>query len=149
MLNRFSFLAGLASLSLTGSPAMATTLSGPVATEASQPIAGALVSLWSEQRNQKETVYTDANGQYVLDTEFTGTVTLRGRSPYFSDQNLPLTLQADSVVEQNLSLAQLASPEEILASLPASAHASQLPFRNDEIRNRLISRPYLKQNERF
>ena len=136
MNNRLTFLsiAGLISLSVATTPVIGATISGQVATKAGEPIAGALVTLWNEKKDQKETVYSDINGHYELNTQFMGEVTLRGRSPYFGDINQQLNLQADTVIAQDFSLHRLTSAEEISASLPASAHASKLPFQDDEIR---------------
>ena len=50
-----------------------------VATDTGQPVAGALVTLWNEARNRKESVYSDAAGKYTLETGFTGKVRLRAR----------------------------------------------------------------------
>lgn len=141
MRNRIPLLtsANVASLLLFCSSGFAATISGQVKTFDGLPIAGALVTVWNEPRDQKETVYSDADGRYTIDTTLIGGVSLRGRAPYFGDQNQPLKLQADSVVEQDFLLVQLQSAEEISATLPASAHASTLPFQDEEIRNTFIS----------
>ena len=74
--------------------ANAATLTGLVATTAGQPVAGALVTLWNEPRNRKETVYTNAEGRYVLDTGFSGKVRLRGRAHTYRDFNVEFDLDA-------------------------------------------------------
>jgi streptogramin lyase len=139
MLKQITLAASLTIAALPVTTVTAATINGQITTEAGQPIAGALVTLWNEQRNQKETVYTDASGNYHLTTEMTGAVTLRGRSPYFRDINQPLSLNQNTVLEQNLSIAAMTDPNEISATLTASAHASTLPFEDDGVRNTFIS----------
>jgi virginiamycin B lyase len=135
---RMTFVA----LALVGAPSLsvqAATLSGTVANTESQPIAGALVTLWNEAHNRKETVYTDAAGKYTLDTEFTGSVILRGRAPYYRDFNTNFELSTDDSQRHNLALEKMTDPQEISESLTASAHAAQLPFPDEKTKNVFIS----------
>ncbi len=126
-------------LMLVWGQAMAATITGRVLTTDKQALAGAIVTLWNESRTQKLSVYTDGEGRFRLDTDFTGAVTLRGRSLYYRDINLSLTLSADSALEQSLLLEKMTDPAEISASLPASAHAAQLDLVEEEDRDALIS----------
>ena len=105
-------------------PAHAATLTGLVATAEGQPVAGALVTLWNEARNRKETVYSDAEGKYRLDTAFTGKVQLRGRAHMYRDFNVEFDLGADDNQQHMLALVRLTDPQEISDSLTASAHAA-------------------------
>ena len=59
-------------------PLQAATITGRVATPGGQPVAGALVTLWNGERNRKETVYTDAAGDYRLETAFKRSVLFDG-----------------------------------------------------------------------
>lgn len=138
-MNHFLSLALVVLIYLLPQSTVASTIRGQVSTDSGQAVAGALVTLWNTQRDQKETVYTDAQGNYQLATRMTGEVTLRGRSPYFKDLNQGLNLAPDSEIEQDLVLVPMTDPEEISATLTASAHASQLPFQDDSIRNSFIS----------
>ena len=68
-----------------GTLAAAAGISGVVTTTDARPISGALVTLWNEAGNRKETVYTGADGRYALRTDFSGKLNLRVRTPYFKD----------------------------------------------------------------
>jgi streptogramin lyase len=118
---------------------MAATLNGRVTTTDGQPIAGAMVTLWNEARNRKETVYSNANGHYQLDTQFTGAVRLRGRVSMYRDFNTDFELAADAQELHNLAMELLTDPQEISDSLTASAHAAALPFPDAETKNIFIS----------
>ena len=132
---RLAILASLFCNNIT----QAATISGQVLTDKGTKISGAIVTLWNEQHTQKESVYTDANGHFRLTTKITGKVTLRGRSPYYADLNVPISLTSETIIEQNFALNRLTSPEEISASLPASAHVSTLSFKDPEAKDAFVS----------
>ncbi|MBK6451471.1 MAG: carboxypeptidase regulatory-like domain-containing protein [Proteobacteria bacterium] len=117
----------------------AATLTGLVATPEGQSVAGALVTLWNEPRNRKETVYTNAEGKYVLETGFSGKVQLRGRAPMYRDFNVEFEVAVDDSQQHNLALVKLTDPQEISDSLTASAHAAALPFPDQKTRDTFIS----------
>jgi virginiamycin B lyase len=122
----------LSGLLLSGSlPALAGTISGTV-TAGEKPVAGALVTLWNDAKNRKETVYTDDQGRYTLHTGFTGKLVLRARTPYFKDVNKNIELAADTTASVDFAVEKIASLEELSASLPASAHAAALMKFPDE-----------------
>ena len=116
----------------------AATITGKVVTRG-EPVAGALVTLWNEAHNRKETVYTNSAGEYSLDTEFSGSVTLRGRATNLKDTNIELQLASNAIEVIDLQLEQLATPEEVSNALTASAHAAILPFPDDETKTTFIS----------
>jgi len=127
------------SLALAAGQAGAATVSGHVSTAQSKVLAGAIVTLWNDQKNQKLSTYTDAKGYYTLETDFTGHVTLRGRSPYYRDTNATLTLGSDSNVDQLLILEKMTDPQEISDSLTASAHVTKLSLKEGEDRETFIA----------
>lgn len=129
----------IATAALTGQPAFAGTLAGNVATSDGKPIAGALVTIWNEAKNRKETVYTDATGNYTLQTGFTGAVVLRARTPYFADANKDLTLAADTVSKVDFVIQKIASLEELSETFTASAHAAKLTFPDDNTKAAFIN----------
>ena len=47
----------------------AATLTGTVTSADGKPLAGAMVTLWNSAKNAKETVYTNAEGDYSLTSE--------------------------------------------------------------------------------
>jgi streptogramin lyase/cytochrome c5 len=117
----------------------AGTLTGIVATPEGQPVAGAMVTLWNEAHNRKETVYSDIKGRYTLDTGFTGKLILRARASNYKDFNLNLALSADGRQSHNLALVRLTDPQEISNQLTASAHAAALPFPDAQTKRAFIS----------
>jgi streptogramin lyase len=131
--------ASLASLIPCAAPAHAATIRGHVATIQGQPVAGAMVTLWNDQKNRKETVYSDSKGEYTLETAFTGKLALRARTYNHQDFNVEIELKADDVQAHNLVLAALTDPREISDALTASAHAATLPFPDPKIRNTFIA----------
>lgn len=132
-------LAGLCLCGLPTAPLQAATLSGRVATTAGEPVAGALVTLWNAARNRKETVYSDAEGRYRLDTGFSGALRLRARASMYRDFNTDFALAADAVEAHDLALEKLVDPQEISDSLTASAHAAALPFPDQRTKNVFIA----------
>ena len=81
---KFLHAFGLLALVL-GTGAAAGTLDGSVRTTDGKAVAGAMVTVWNESRDRKETVYSDAAGRYSLPTGFAGTLQVRARTPYFRD----------------------------------------------------------------
>ncbi|MDD3765294.1 MAG: hypothetical protein PHP86_18520 [Nevskiales bacterium] len=117
----------------------AATLSGNVVTGHGQPIAGALVTLWNAGHNRKETVYTDEAGRYVLQTDFSGALILRGRAPMHRDFNVNLAVAGEDRQQHTLVLERLTDPQAISDQLTASAHAAALPFPDQQTKDAFIS----------
>jgi len=121
-------LAMLGACTIAVNPAQAALLIGTVTAQDGAPVSGAMVTLWNTAKNAKETVYTNEQGQYSLETGFTGNVVLRTRMSSFKDQNNDLDLAADSALQTDVTLQSLTAPEGISDQLTASAHAAVLPF---------------------
>ncbi len=138
-LNLNALLAVAALISLPLVSAQAATLSGRVVTTEGAPLKGAMITLWNEAHNRKETVYSNEAGEYQLDTDFTGKLTLRGRSPYYRDFNTTFELAATDVQQHNLALEKMTDAKEISDSLTSSAHAAQLPFPDEATKRAFIS----------
>jgi streptogramin lyase len=134
-----SVLAAGAALVFFCTSTLASTLTGRVATTDGEPVAGAMVTLWNEARNRKETVYSNAAGEYRLDTAFSGPVQLRARVSMYRDFNTEFELTPDAVETHNLAMELLTAPQEISDSLTASAHAAALPFPDRATKNVFIS----------
>lgn len=130
-----------AALALAGAAcgASAATLTGLVATAAGQPVAGAMVTLWNEAKNRKETVYSDDKGRYTLNTGFTGKLVLRARASNYRDFNINLDLAGDAKQNHHLVLVKLTDAQEISDQLTASAHAAALKFTDEKTRRAFIS----------
>ena len=120
-------------------PVFAATLTGQALTSDGQPVAGALVTLWNDLKNRKETVYTNELGNYSLSTGFTGKVTLRGRAPMYRDFNVSFDLAATDTQKHALAMIKLTDAQEISDQLTASAHAAALPFPDAKTKETFIS----------
>jgi len=129
---------GLLALVFSAS-ASAATLSGYVMTDDGKAVAGSMVTVWNEARNRKETVYSDADGRYSLETGFAGKLQVRARTPYFKDVVQPLQLADDDLRRLDFRVAKIASVEELSSSLTASAHAATLPFPDAQTKQAFIS----------
>ena len=106
----------------------AATLSGTVATDNQQPIAGALITLFSENKRISETVYSNASGQFSLESTLVGNVSLRVRAPLFSDQIKNIQLAKQDKIFVPFVIDALSDPTSLSNSLTASAHAAKLQF---------------------
>ena len=129
-----SMLAGL-SLPNAGS---AGSLSGSV-TEKGLPVTGAMVTAFSPNLKMRETVYTDSKGQYTLQVEFAGKLTVRVRAPYFKDVSIQVDLPISAQKTANFSQVRHSVAEELSESLPASAHLAGLSFTSHDTRSAFIS----------
>ena len=128
----------LATCVAASSQAYAATLTGTVTAADGKPLAGAMVTLWNSAKNAKETVYTNAEGQYSLTTEFTGKVVLRTRLSRYKDQNSELELAADTLLNTPITLQDHTTDEGISDQLTASAHAATLPFADQDTKDVFI-----------
>ncbi len=127
MKNNFSFAAqrcaGIALLAaLCLHVVHAATLQGTVATTQGQPLAGAMVTLIRSDKLLQETVYTDSQGRFRIDTEQPGAATLRCRTPGYAD--LSQALAAVVGGKFSFEMQKLSDPKAISDALPASAHAA-------------------------
>lgn len=59
--------------------ASAATLDGVVKTSAGQPVNGAMVTVFSANRMRKQTVFTNAEGRYLIVVDYEGDLTVRAR----------------------------------------------------------------------
>jgi len=132
------FLLTLGLLCLS-SPLLAATVSGLVVSNEGKALAGAIVTLWNENKSQKLSTYTDIDGRFELVSDFIGMTTLRGRNPYYRDLNIPLQLKVNSIVEQSLLLEKMNDSSEISDSLPASAHVTKLNLKDENTRAAFIT----------
>jgi len=126
-------------LTLFGQEGMSAMLTGRVATGNGQPIPGVLVSLFSADKNRKETVYTNAEGRYALRTAFTGALTMRARSPYFRDSASSIDVEDASSLKVDFALKRLTSPQALSDSFSASAHSARLKWHSKPRKTTFIS----------
>lgn len=126
-------------LILTPLLSQAALLTGTVVSADGRPQAGAMVTVWNAQKDRKQTVYTNDQGTYRLETVFTGALTLRGRTYNYRDFQISIDVRSQDRQSHNLVLVPLQTPEEISESLTASAHAATLPFPDQQTKDTFIS----------
>ncbi|HET6789431.1 MAG TPA: carboxypeptidase-like regulatory domain-containing protein, partial [Aquabacterium sp.] len=63
----------------------AASFKGTVTAPDGRPVAGALVTVFNEAGDRKETVYTSLDGRYAIRTPFRGKLVVRARVHKFED----------------------------------------------------------------
>lgn len=125
--------------SLASSGALAVQLSGQVVDGQGAPLAGALVTLFNAERNQKMTVYTDADGRYALRSPYQGALLLRARAHRLQDAVRDIAAQADEVQTAVLTMQPFPNDQALSDSLTASAHLTRVKWPDEETRTTFIS----------
>jgi streptogramin lyase len=96
-----------------------------------KPLAGAMVTLTSQQ-GVGESVYSDAGGGYRLDTELAGDLKLRIRKRYYRDDSRDLQLGSAAKMAINVNLIPLTDPRELSDAHPSLSHFSLIEFDQNE-----------------
>ena len=124
------------SLGIVGSssPAQAATLDGVVTTSAGQPVNGAMVTVFSANRMRKQTVFTGADGRYLIVVDYEGDLTVRARVSNFADQTQNVSIRHAKPDTINLTVTAFESDIDRSNALPASAHLTSLPWKDTEER---------------
>jgi streptogramin lyase len=108
--------------------AIAAALTGTVTAENGKPVTGALVTVFNEAKDRRETVYTAADGRYAIRTDFGGKLDVRARAANFDDARTTVELVADAHATVDLTVKPFASPQAASDALSASAHNAKLPW---------------------
>src|SRR4249920_423423 len=97
MIRRIAFRHLLATLISLGFCAGAQSASfiGQVTTPDGKPAFGAMVSVFDEAKEKRETVYTDAEGNYAIRTGYAGKLDIRARLANHADGRVTKTAGAD------------------------------------------------------
>jgi virginiamycin B lyase len=120
--------------------AHAVKLTGHVTLAGGQPAAGALITLFNEAKDRKETVYTATDGSYAISSSFTGQLTLRARAHMLQDVNKGLSGAAgDRLLTIDFRMAPYANAQALSDSLTASAHITGVTFESPAVRTAFIS----------
>ena len=119
--------------------ASAAMLTGQVNTSDGKPVAGAMVTAFDAKALRRDTVYTNAAGQFELNVGFQGKMNVRARAPYYKDASQELELANGASRALNFTISRHTVAEELSASLPASAHLAKAPWENDNTRQAFIS----------
>jgi len=114
--------------------ASAATLDGIVTTSSGQPVSGAMVTVFSADRMHKQTVFTDAAGHYLIVVDYDGDLTVRARASNFADQTQKISTSPSQAQTVDLTVGAFESEMDRSDALPASAHLTTLPWRNEEDR---------------
>ncbi len=141
MLNRASIAAmGIVVCTAgTSFTASAATLDGVVTTSADQPVNGAMVTVFSADRMRKQTVFTDADGRYLIVVDYEGELTVRARVSSFADQAQKVSISHAKPQTVNLTVTAFESDLDRSNALPASAHLTSLPWKDTEERAPFIA----------
>jgi virginiamycin B lyase len=123
-------------LSMLGHTALvnAATLEGVVQTSAGQPVDGAMVTVFSANRMGKQTVFTNAEGRYLVVVDYEGELTVRARASSFADRTQKITVAATDSHTIDLTVTVFESDIDRSNALPASAHLTTLPWKDTEER---------------
>lgn len=131
--------ASLTTILTAASPAHAASFKGVVTDGKGQPVAGALVTVFNEAGNRKETVYTSKDGRYAIRTTFTGKLALRSRAHLFEDVRLDVQADDDTPRVQDFQMQPFANAEALSASLTASAHVGEVKWPDADSKAAFIS----------
>jgi len=115
------------------------TLVGEVRTVRGLPIAGAMITAFSSDGKRRITAYSHTDGSYKLPLTFAGELPVRARTPYFEDVEHVIDAADGETSELSFTAASLSSPEDLSASLTASAHAATLKWPTVEDRSTFVS----------
>lgn len=119
--------------------ASAVNLSGTVALENGKPVLGAMVTVYNEAKDRKETVYTAADGSYAIRTDFGGKLAVHTRLANFEDSSTEATLGANENATINFTIKHFATPQAESDALTASAHNARLPWASSEDKKPFVS----------
>jgi len=121
-----------AAVGLLAFPAVAGTFSGVISNQDGEPMHGVMVRVSNDSSYISESVYSNPQGVFTLETVLVGKLDVRLRTPYFRDQILSVELSSNGSVEKNLQMTAMETDQEISDSLPAGYHYGNLPFETGE-----------------
>lgn len=114
-------------------------LSGTVMNLGKMPISGAMITAFNTEKTRKITVYSNHDGSYSLPISFTGKISARVRTPYFSDSSKEVLVSDGETLVVDFVTEKMTDPQLISDSLVASAHAASLQWASDADRTTFIS----------
>ena len=139
-------------------PAESATVAGRVYGSDGKPIRGALLTLSSADGMTSETVYSDGEGNFRLETKLDGKLMLRARAPLDADATQRVDVPAGAGrIEPTFKLQRLTTAQSISDSLPASAHfarikwptaAARMRFQTDCLSCHEIGNPFTRNAAR-
>ena len=119
---------------LAAHPILAAAIDGQVLDDVGAPVTGALITLVRADGLYSETVYSNNEGRFHLDTALDGELMLRARAPRFADAQQAVHLTTTGPAKAAFKMRRLTSPDEISYGLTASAQFKRLKFKSDKQR---------------
>lgn len=130
---------GILFLLFIAAPAEAAAVRGRVTDAAGRPLAGAMVSVFNEAQDRKETVYTALDGTYAIRSAFAGNLTVRARAHALQDVSRPLAAAEGKTETVDFVMQPFPDAQALSDSLTASAHLTQVNWPDEKTRNAFIS----------
>lgn len=124
---------------MAGDAALAARLSGTVSGPDGAPMQGAMVTVFNEARDRKETVYTDRVGRYAIQTAFSGHLAVRARAHRFQDMRHEVDAAGDQPRTLDFKLSPYPNAQALSDSLSASAHLTKVSWPDEQTRTTFIS----------
>lgn len=117
---------------------LAGVLSGTIKNSKGAALEGVLIRITDDVSGISESVYSNADGEFVLSTGLEGDLALRLRTPYYRDLRADISLGVSESLNQNYAMVAMSDEQEISDSLPAAYHFGSLDFEtgDDAVFNR-------------
>ena len=132
MKERIAKLSFVTVILLASQIVVAGTLRGIVTNDNGQALEGVMIRLSDPISGISESVFSNANGEYVLTTALRGEMSLRVRTPYHRDYSTIVELADVANLYLDFSMEVMTDEVEISDSLPAAYHFGSLEFETGE-----------------
>jgi len=133
-----ALLSALSALALAAD-ARAASFVGTVSLPDGRPAFGAMVSVFNAAKNQKQTVYTAADGSYAIVTPYAGRLDVRARLANYDDNLLTVEATQEQSSRLDLRLKDFADAQGASDALSASAHNARLQWKSAADRHDFVS----------
>lgn len=111
-------------------PLNAASFLGTVMLPDGSPAFGAMLTVFDQSGEKRQTVYTASDGSYAIRTPYAGSLRLRARLAGYRDVWIEQTVESESTASIDLQLASFADLAEASWALSASAFNAQLPWKD-------------------
>lgn len=114
-------------------------LTGIITTSGNLPISGAIITAFNESGTRRTTTYSRPDGAYTLPVAYSGDLSVRVRTPYFSDAVKNVAVADGETMIVDFTTAPMTDKDSLSNALTASAHAATIQWSNSEHRDAFIS----------
>jgi len=114
-------------------------LTGNVITATNMPISGAIVTAFNDTKTRRTTAYSHPDGSYSLPVAYTGDLSVRVRTPYFTDAVRDVTVTDGATIQVDFVAERMTDEKNLSNALTASAHAAIIHWANTEDRDTFVS----------